>query len=399
MRFLVGLLVLGSLAVAQYPQGQYPPGQYPPGQYPPGQYPPGQYPPGQYPGGSGGGVSIPKIHWPKRKSKDEPKKDEKGEIAVAESEVNGTLKRLGEKELVLDLGDGKEQTFRLLAKTKFQNEEGEAIRDSLLHPGDRLSIRVTEADPETAVRVVRVQAGSAPAGTGASGAGGASSAPGSDASEDLMEAARAAAKRFVADLPDYTADMVVTRFYSSSNPPRWQQIDISTAQLARKGGREQFLDVLVDGRPWQRPVDQIKDWPAAEFGSTLGVVLSATVESKYVKRGVEKLNGKAPQVFEMSVSAADSNWTVMAEDGSKYQSAYKARVWIDPESRRVLKVEQKAVGLPSSFALDRTETMVEFGFVTVNGGTVLAPLRGENVACRRGGGSCSKSAVEFKNYR
>lgn len=71
---------------------------------------------------------------------------------------------------------------------------------------------------------------------------------------------------------------------------------------------------------------------------------------------------------------------------------------MDLESRRALKLEQKAVGLPASFMLDRSEMVVEFALVKAGSGTVLAPVRGESVACRRGG-SCSKSAVELKNYR
>ncbi len=388
MRLIVGLLVLAGFAAAQqYPQ------QYPPGQYPPGQYPPGQYPPGQYPGGSGGGLPIPKISWPKRKPKEEKKDEKKSEVAVAESEVNGKLVRLSEKELVLEIAEGKEQKFRLLAKTKFEDEDGEAVRDSLLQPGDRLSVRVAEIDPETAIRVVRLKPGTGP------GAGGATSAS-VGGNEELIEGAREGAKSFVSSLPDYAADMTATRFYSqSNNPPKWQQIDAATAQVVRKNGREEFLDVLVNGKPWTRPSEHVKEWAATEFFNTLDVVLLPGMEPAFVKRGSEKVGGKTLQVFESSVKAEDSNWVVVTEDGSQHKSAYKARVWIDPESRRAFKVEQKAVGLPASFLLERTETTVEFGFVKLGSGTVLAPVRGENVVCRRGGGSCSKSAVEIRNYR
>ena len=211
--------------------------------------------------------------------------------------------------------------------------------------------------------------------------------------------ARDAVKGFKSDLPDYTAEMAVTRFYSPSNPPRWQQIDVATAQVVRKGGHEEFRDVMVNGKQWPRPSEHVNEWAADEFFSTLDVVLLPGVRPAFVKRGVEKVGTRTAQLYEANVKAEESNWVVKTEDGSQHKSAYKARVWIDAESRRVLKVEQKAVGLPSGFPLDRAETVVEFALVPMASGTAFAPVRGENVVCRRGGGSCSKSAVEFKNYR
>jgi hypothetical protein len=47
--------------------------------------------------------------------------------------------------------------FRLLAKTQFRDQQGAAIRDSLLRPGDQLSVIVNPDDPETAVGVVLVR--------------------------------------------------------------------------------------------------------------------------------------------------------------------------------------------------------------------------------------------------
>jgi hypothetical protein len=70
--------------------------------------------------------------------------------------VAGSLRKLGEKELILQTASSTVMHFRLLAKTQFRDEQGDAIRDSLLHPGDQLSVIVNPDDPETAVGVVLV---------------------------------------------------------------------------------------------------------------------------------------------------------------------------------------------------------------------------------------------------
>src|SRR5689334_12491539 len=159
------LLVCASALSAQvgYP-GQYPPGQYPPGQYPPGQYPPGQYPPNTYPntyptrlpGGVPVNLPVPEVKIPNKQPKGKGKADE---VKTTVASVDGTLRKLGEKDLVLQTPKRALLRFRLLAKTKFQDKSGDAVRDSLLHPGDQLSVQVSPDDAETAVRVILVRAG------------------------------------------------------------------------------------------------------------------------------------------------------------------------------------------------------------------------------------------------
>jgi hypothetical protein len=149
-RCLTGLsasAILFAQLPGQYPPGQYPPGQYPPGQYPPGQYPPGQYPGGQYPQGQGTGLPIPQIKLPKRGPK--------------LTGTEGTLRQLGEKELVLESSGKGILKYRLIAKTQFRDASGDPMRDSLLKPGDVLRVEVSPDDDETAIKVSLVRAGTA----------------------------------------------------------------------------------------------------------------------------------------------------------------------------------------------------------------------------------------------
>ena len=150
LRILVGLTA-SALLFAQMP-GQYPTGQPRPGQYPQG----GQNPQGQFPQGQGTGLPIPSIKFPKRAPKGE--KAEKGPKLTA---IEGTLRQLGEKELVLESTVKGVQKFRLLAKTLFRDKAGEPMRDSLLKPGDLLQVEVSAEDEETAVRVNLVRPGTA----------------------------------------------------------------------------------------------------------------------------------------------------------------------------------------------------------------------------------------------
>src|ERR1039458_3861394 len=318
------VLLCAVVASAQYPSGgQYPTGQYPPGQYPPGQYPPGQYPPNQYPNQYPPGqypntyppLPVPNIHLPNKK----PKAEKGEEVRTTVASVDGSLRRLGEKDLLLETGKGAILRFRLLAKTKFENKAGETMRDSLLRLGDQISVQVSPDDPETTLRVILVRSATpaehaageqsipegsvrtpvagdlgkprtvttretktsaeaaAPAGGSEDGdapklgrrsdAGEAAVDPAApDAGpaaesndprhytdEQIIQDARAAAGAFSASLPDYLVQQVTTRYFATGFPTHWQEIDVVTAELAYVGGKEDYRNVQVNGRPVSNP--------------------------------------------------------------------------------------------------------------------------------------------------
>ena len=117
MRSVVPLLTFAVFANSQQYPPQYPPGQYPPGQYPPGQYPPNQYPT-RLPGGIPVNLPVPEVKLPKRQTKNEKAGDN---LKVTLASVDGTLRKVGEKDLLLQTAKKNILRFRLLPKTQFRD--------------------------------------------------------------------------------------------------------------------------------------------------------------------------------------------------------------------------------------------------------------------------------------
>ncbi|HXK06231.1 MAG TPA: hypothetical protein VMS37_27790 [Verrucomicrobiae bacterium] len=461
---ILALLAAGLPVMAQYPT-QYPPGQYPPGQYPPGQYPPGGYPPGSYPpnnypntyptGVPGLNLPIPGVKLPGKKDKSKGKADE-AKTTVAS--IDGTLRKLEEKDLVVQNPKKALLRFRLLAKTRFQNKAGEAIRDSLLHPGDQLSVQVSPDDEETALRVILVRAGTAeerhaaelpydqtavrapsaedmgksrteiatasgaasesetganpePSSGGASPAVSAPSADESGASppssgpprpmtdEALIKDAREASSTFSAGLPSYLAQQVTTRYFATGWPiSHWQQIDEITAELAYVGGKEDYRDFKIDGNSIDRP-ERSGSWSTGEFGTTLEDVMSFGTDAAFKRRGDDTVAGRPAVVFDYTVTQEHSHWTMVAPDERTYRPAYDGAIWIDKDTRRVLRIEQKASSFPRDFPVRRAEAILQYGFAKIDGKSYLLPASGENIGCMSGSGACTRNAIVFRNYR
>ncbi len=452
MRIGAVLLACGAVAFAQTYPGQYP-GQYPPGQYP-GQYPPGQYPPGQYPGGyppntyptrlPGGvpvGLPVPEVKLPKRQPKDKPSEDA---LKISLATVDGALRRLGEKDLILQPSGKYLLRFRLLAKTKFLNKEGEPIRDSLLKPGDQLTVTVNTDDEETALKVVLNRAGTSaeraaaekridentvrepraedlskartvavqtdtvePAGAPkpdalegtppAPVAPDVGVAPSTD--EQWINQARAAAASFTSSLPDYLAQQVTTRYFSNTFPASWQRIDEVTADLAYVGGKEEYRNIAINGIPSHAPPERSGSWSTGEFSTTLEDVLSLSTAAKFTRRGDDRLIGRPSVVFDYTVAAANSHWEMVSPDDRRIHPAHEGSIWIDKETRRVLRIEQRTSALPNDFPYSKAENVIEYAFAKIDGKSYLMPAKSENLGCMRGSGACTRNTIEFRNYR
>lgn len=458
MRVLaVALLVLQALAFCQtYPAGQsptpYPPGQYPdPGQYPPGQYPPNQYP-ARLPGGIPIGINVPQINLPKRKPKDDKKEDTSG-VKITLASVDGALRRLGEKDLILETSPTRILKFRLLVKTQFRNAEGEPVRDSLLHPGDRLSIQVNADDAETALKVILMRAGSAPereaaakpveeakiatpttddltnvrttlahetappssAGEPATAASPTADRPaisermGSDSvtpsasggrPDEIISDAREAAVNFTAELPNFLVQQVTTRYSSNTIPVNWRAMDTVTADVACVDGKEDYRNILINGRPTAGPVERTGTWSTGEFAVTLQDILSPLTAAVFMKERQELLGSRSAYVFDLSVEESNSHWVLVGPTGRQYRPGYKGTIWIDKETRRVLRIEQRANSKQSiSMPYDQAESVVEYGFVNIEGKSYLLPIESENLACLRGSSNCVRNVINFQNYR
>ena len=370
--------------------------------------------------------------------------------------VSGVLRKLEEKSVLLQTNPKTVLRFRLVSKTQFRNTEGRPIRDSLLHPGDQLSVEVSPDDEETALNVVLVRGGSEsarreaeqsvneslvrsprPEDLGKPKTVSAPSAPAeaspSAAPEDRQPApedrppapeaatpnteppaarkplpgteaeiiaeVRAAAEAFTSSLPNYLVEQVTTRYYGTGfSASSWRKIDVVTADLAYVNGEEDYRNFKVDGRPTDAPT-QTGSWSTGEFSSTLEDILSFATAAKFKRRGEEKIGGRPALVFDYAVEQSHSHWTIVAPDGRRYSPPYDGAIWIDPDTRRVLRIEQRATVFPSGFPFSRTECVLEDGLERIEQGTYLLPESSVNTACQSGSGTCSKNDIRFRNYR
>ena len=224
-------------------------------------------------------------------------------------------------------------------------------------------------------------------------------APRADSSDEIIAAARDASDKLSDGLPNFLVKQNTTRTYSSTFPARWRVLDVVTADVVSVGGKEEYHNILVDGKPSTRPIEKTGSWSTGEFQTTLDSLLSPYSAASFHKTNDDTLGGRPAYTYTFTVLQENSNWDIYAPSGSKATPAYSGSVWIDKESKNVLRIEEQTGPMPADFPFDKAETVVEYNFVRLDAKSYLLPVHSEILTCQRGSSSCTKNEINFQNYR
>jgi hypothetical protein len=164
-------------------------------------------------------------------------------------------------------------------------------------------------------------------------------------------------------------------------------------------GKEEYRDITINGRPTNVPIERTGSWSTGEFATTLEDVLSPATNAKFKRRGEDRIAGRPAVVFDYKVEQPNSHWTLVAPDDRRYSPAYEGALWVDKDTRRVLRIEQRTTAMPRDFPFNRAESTLEYAFVRIEQKTYLLPVASESLACMSGSGACTRNTIAFRNYR
>ena len=71
---------------------------------------------------------------------------------------------------------------------------------------------------------------------------------------------------------------------------------------------------------------------------------------------------------------------MVSPDDRRYNPAYEGAIWVDKDTRRVLRIEQRTSSMPRDWPFKGAECILEYGFVKIDQKTYLLPATAEPVA-------------------
>ena len=218
----------------------------------------------------------------------------------------------------------------------------------------------------------------------------------------FLEQARYFALEYADNLPDFMATQFVTRYDQKPGDKDWKKQDTLEIELAysEKHG-EKYKLTKLDGKPSTLKYENLGgSISTGEFGSLLTAAFLPESRAEFKELRKETFNKRQTVVYDFKVKKAFSSSQIT--DRTTHQTitaAYQGTVWIDVETKRVLRIEQANEGMPANFSISLSENAVEYDWVKIADQPYLLPVRGEVLLGSDRDRYYTRNVIEFRNYR
>lgn len=218
----------------------------------------------------------------------------------------------------------------------------------------------------------------------------------------VIEQARRHALEYAGELPNFIVTQTVKRFFQTPDSKDWKLDDTLEIELTYIEGKgEQFKLLRINGKPAKQSYESMGgSTSSGEFGSMLAAVFLPYSKAEFKEIKKDTLNNRATVVYDFKVKKANSTSTLTdKESGQKTIAGYSGSLWIDAETKMVLRIETANEGMAPGFPITLSESAVEYDWVVIGGERYLLPVRAEVLLGRDRDRSYTRNVIDFKNYQ
>ncbi len=219
----------------------------------------------------------------------------------------------------------------------------------------------------------------------------------------LIEQARFYALRSADDLPDFIVTQTIRRMVRDGRG-QWQTRDVLETEVRVEGGRERVELLSINGRATQRRYEDVGGATSVgDFSGQLAAPFLPSTNTRFREAKRERYRGRICRVYDFAVPRANSGYTltVRLSDGTpqRIQVGYQGSLWIDEDTKRVLRIEHTATDIPPGFPMSQVESAVDYDWVTILGKNYWMPLTAETIQVSDTYRQAFRNVSEFRNYR
>ena len=218
----------------------------------------------------------------------------------------------------------------------------------------------------------------------------------------FIEQARLHALEYTDDLPNFRVTQYVVRYRRGPGDKDWVKNDTLELDLTYSDrGGEKYRLVRLNGAPARIGYDQVTgSTSTGEFGALLYSLFALRAKTEFRETAPEKFNGRDSRVFDFLVRKVNSNSELTDRtSGRTVVAGYRGTVWIDAETKRVLRIELAHENIHPGFPITLAENSVEYDWVTIGGQRYLLPVRAEVLLGRDQVREYSRNVIEFRQYQ
>jgi hypothetical protein len=219
----------------------------------------------------------------------------------------------------------------------------------------------------------------------------------------FIEQARELALATYDELPDFIATQIIRRQIQRDG--QWETRDVLETKVSyehKAGERIQLL--AIDGRPTSRTYEDVGGATSVGgFSSQLGAPFAREAQTSFKPVAQEKYRGRDCFIYDFAVARENSGFRLLASISGRREVSvivgYKGSMWIDRETKRVLRVEHAAENVPADFPMSGAEMAVDYDWVTISGQKYWMPISAEDIQITNQFRQAFRNTIEFRDYR
>jgi hypothetical protein len=218
----------------------------------------------------------------------------------------------------------------------------------------------------------------------------------------FIEQARQHSMDFDEELPNFIVTQMVTRYIQEPGDKDFRLSDKLEIELTYRVGKGEDFNLLrIDGKPTRQTYEQVGGATSTgEFGSALASVFAPQSRAAFKEVRRETFRNRQTVVYDFKVTRANSLSTLTEHNlGKKVVAGYSGSLWIDTETKRVLRIETSNDDIPAGFPITLSENAVEYDWVTIGEQRYLLPVHAELLLGIEAKKYYTKNVIEFRNYR
>ncbi len=217
----------------------------------------------------------------------------------------------------------------------------------------------------------------------------------------IIEQARHYALSYVEELPNFIVNQKVFRYVREPNG-QWRARDTLDIEVTYEASRgESYKLKAVNGRPASNNYDNVGGASSTgEFGTVLVALFRPEAKADFKQGPTDRIDGRKAIIYDFRILTRNSSYQVTeTRTNQSVISGYKGSIWVDEETKRVLRIEQSADDIPPNFPITVSESAVDYAWFEINGEKFLLPKHAELIIGSDKDRLYSRNVLEFTNYR
>jgi hypothetical protein len=224
--------------------------------------------------------------------------------------------------------------------------------------------------------------------------------PDSVEQEKIIDEARDYALNYTKQLPNFICVQVTRRDYDPTGTGNnWYHSDTITARLSYNG-TENYEVILHNNQPVTNAnMRQFGGTTSeGEFGSMMDQIFELDTHTQFSWDHWGTLRGRKTYVFAYDVEQEYSHYHVEADDDKlAIVPAYRGLVYIDEDTKMIVKIVMTPYDMPSTFPIREISTKLDYDLETIGDQKYMLPLKA--VLTSKRARQMTKNDTEFRLYR